>query len=1410
MAAKYPEDHRAPDVKEDSPLVEGLLMIAPLSSPLHAQLDWTKKSTVDLTPVLAPQRSEELDSYEHRTFTGHEGTSRTTSPHFLLKVSTPRSASSLAPLPGSSEKKEEDAAKKYDPPWENPKYSPQIQGIINYELNRAYQIGKDVGANLQHLDFRRELRIDIPPPIYEYDQHFVEPEEVSTVAPAPHEEERLETAAHEVPRNVTFVEVHPKPVEESVNVSINAGDLRTYLSITPNIDIEAQKLEELHNLVARNWELEAIGLVERIPPFSGDQKEKPTKHWSKAEIESDNKLKVEYLAERKQFQMSIPWKKTRPDLPNNRFSVKQRQDRVFARYSEAEKALIINTFNGYLEKGYVRKLSPEEQYETDAFYLPFFCVLNEKSETTPVRVVWDCAAKFDHRGTKKSLNSEIELTPNRLQDLFKLLLRMRKYKNVVLSDISEMFLKVVLDPADRRYHRFHFNGEEYEWLVILFGNLSSPNGSQKVIQLNCNLNGEGLDEALESVRNACYMDDVADSRPDEKQALELAQQLIRLFEQCGMKVQKFYSNSELVCKNLDQDLLAKAITFDEATHDVIYNVGRVLGMSYSVPDDCLTYAGKFRDVKEWVKGKVDICLNLNRDPEDQEPAEQSGWTKRKLTQISASVFDPLGLIAPFLVRSRVLIQRVWMLKIGWDELLPEEICTPWMEWLGQFAEIPEIKIPRWTGLKARGTSYQLHTFCDASEEGICAVTYIRVKSAKSVSSVILAAKSRVSPLKAESISRAELVACVVGVRLCAAVRETYPTVTEDTFFWTDSEVCLRWINTPARSFKAYVAHRIGEIQTHTEPRQWLHVPGVVNPADIGTRQITASELKDCQVWWEGPEFLRQEVTDWPKSKIVQELESKELKQDIFLTIEPFKKAEMDAFDKLHPKHFSVGKFGSGLNKCLIKWGHLLRAKRLFMTKREDRPLYRPIWLRHLDFKDARTFLTKQSQLEFFPEEIGLMARDLRPLAEIRGNHHSTILKFSPFLDSFGVIRSGSRLMNIPGLSYEKKHPVILHRKSDYARLVVEAAHVNYEHPVGIQAMNAAIRNEYAISGIGTLSKQIQFRCTECRKIKASVAAQLMAPLPERRSAQKLKPFDNVGLDYAGPFDIKMGRARNRKKIYVLVLTCMVTRAVHLEPTGGMTTVNVIDALSRFVDVRGVPTTLTSDNQTSFRKADRELIEWYKSIDWDHVQSATGLGFRPNSDGIQWHFNPPNAPHFGGIFEIIVKALKRALKIVVGRCDLDEEGFRTAVSKVGYMLNNRPIQMSGSISDLEPLTPNHFILGDLANAVFPPDFPEGDRTKLDRKLKYQNEIQKAVWKRFFLEVVPMLGPRTRWSQESENLKIDDVVIELDENQPRGVWRLMRISKVFPSTDGLVRKVEVTSTDNKAYNRPIAKLIPIVRN
>ena len=129
--------------------------------------------------------------------------------------------------------------------------------------------------------------------------------------------------------------------------------------------------------------------------------------------------------------------------------------------------------------------------------------------------------------------------------------------------------------------------------------------------------------------------------------------------------------------------------------------------------------------------------------------------------------------------------------IKWDDKILPKIVVHWEEWLNQVFNVPDIKIPRWTKITPR-TSYQIHTFCDASEEGT------RAKTQKGIKTTLVAAKSRVTPLKAESISKHELIGCVLGTRLCAAVKETFPASPDDTFFWTDNKVCLFWINLPQK------------------------------------------------------------------------------------------------------------------------------------------------------------------------------------------------------------------------------------------------------------------------------------------------------------------------------------------------------------------------------------------------------------------------------------------------------------------------------------------------------------------------------------------------------------------------------------------------------------------------------------
>ena len=1180
----------------------------------------------------------------------------------------------------------------------------------------------------------------------------------------------------------------------------------------PEIAIIERRIEEnleLERLIKLQWEMEAVGLAERKPRTASNSEPTP-EQWTPVQKAIDDRMKVVYLPEEKKFQMTIPWKNgEKPNFRCNRAAVKRRQEDTLNKLPPERLEKVRAIFQNYLEKDYIRKLETHEVFDEDTRYLPFFCVCDETKDTTPVRVVWDCRAIYHG----KSLNSEIEDTPNRLQDLFRVLLRLRRYQFTITSDVSEMFLRVRLDPKDRPYHRFVFDGNDYIWNSILFGNVSSPNGSQKVLSSVCDLFGKDYPEAEETLRHSLYMDDASDSRPTEERVLATAQQLIQLLDKCTMPIHKFYSNSTLVLKSLEPKLLAKQVTISDGSVDV--ETGKILGMCYnaSPEEDYLSFTGKFKSIREWAN-KTSVTK-----------VEKNKWTKRQVARAAASIYDPHGLISPFTVRSKIILQEIWKHKdLDWDDTLPREICFSWEQWMEQVFVIPQIKIERWHKDEPKAT-IQIHTFCDASEEGMCAAVYIRVKKRKSIEVNLVAAKARVSPLKAETISRLELAACVMGVRLSAAVQELYQVKPEDAFYWTDSMVSLHWINTPAKAFKAFVANRIGEIQTHTEPRQWFHVPSKENPADTGTRQISATELQERELWWKGPDFLTKPKTEWPKKTIIQSLADilpdpkildKEVKQSTFKNQEdvtplPKTKASgkvgliLTGMKLLDPHRQSVGMLWDGLKKLTRRMAYVkrfigaLRKEKRFPTRH----------LHNEELQQATKTMIRISQGESFYKEKRLMEvllrktqkSDLNLCQEAKG---SGILKFAPFLDDEGIIRSKSRLNKEEIYGFDKTYPVILNRQSGLAKLIAEQTHFEIGHPVGHNAVKARIASKYVIFGLGTLINSIKWRCVICQIRQGKPSQQLQAALPVARLGKRMRPFADTGLDYAGPFELKMGRGKARKKVWVLVLTCLATRAVHFEPTGGMETTNVLNAISRFADIRGTPETIVSDNQTSFVKADKDLQEWLKTVDFEYIQRAT-LNYR-GSHGIEWVFNPPRAPHFGGVFEIIVKAMKRALVSTIGYEDLDEEEFRTVVSKATWILNHRPIQKVGDNSDFEALTPSHFLGGIPEDAVFPPDLPH-TRSELQERLKIQIRVQQHLWERFQKEIIPELVSRSKWLYQKDNLKEGDIMVEIDEKTSRGHWKKVRITQIFTSSDNKVRRVEIRDGDGRTFMRPITNLIPL---
>ncbi len=558
------------------------------------------------------------------------------------------------------------------------------------------------------------------------------------------------------------------------------------------------------------------------------------------------------------------------------------------------------------------------------------------------------------------------------------------------------------------------------------------------------------------------------------------------------------------------------------------------------------------------------------------------------------------------------------------------------------------------------------------------------------------------------------------------------------------------------------------------------------------------------MWWKGPNFLRKPKTDWPPPFQPTNVDESiiELRQSTFVANVDIKMLPQDF--QLHPSKFSVGKIWDGFVKCLRITALVLRAVSHFKAKRHLTSLApKPITIIPLtkdEILGAENFQIKLSQAEHYQDEIRVL-KNKQELTRDTLGHSSDLIQYSPFLDTQNMLRSNSRL-TLSNLPINVTCPFILHRKSSFAKLLLFSLHFRIAHPLGLNALKAKIRENYLIHGLGTLILHIKSACLKCHKDKNIGGQQKMAALPDFRVDIPLKAFANTGLDFAGPFSIKVGRGKVRKKASVLVLTCLSVRAVHLEVCPSQDTGAVFNALSRFCDIRGVPELILSDNQTSFRSTSSELEAYVKQIDFDNLVARTAYGYK-DSKGIRWEFNPPLSPHFGGVFEIMVKATKRALKATVGEADLNEDEFRTAISGCMNLLNSRPIAQLGTVFDEPPLTPNHFLYGMCGGSLAPPAKHE-DEQPVKRWRRVQIVI-KHFWSRFLKEIIPLLQPRRKWRTETENFKVDDIVLEIDPNIPRGQWRLAKVIEVYPSPDGLVRKVKIMTSNRHEYERSIARLV-----
>ncbi|XP_060644814.1 uncharacterized protein LOC132783576 [Drosophila nasuta] len=624
---------------------------------------------------------------------------------------------------------------------------------------------------------------------------------------------------------------------------------------------------------------------------------------------------------------------------------------------------------------------------------------------------------------------------------------------------------------------------------------------------------------------------------------------------------------------------------------------------------------------------------------------------------------PLRWLAPVVIWAKIFMQEIWKQEIGWYNSLPADLTEQWTSFLQNYSSLQDIRIPRWTKYTT-GARIQFHGFYDASQSAYGAALYARVETAGQVSVSLLAAKTRVAPIKTVSLPRLELCGALLLAELSAALLPHFPAH----IFWHG------WISSHA--------------------------------TDLASRGVSPQELLASHLWWKGPEWLMHSPAQWPSSVIGLDTELK------------------CRAVKVHAAQVLCEDF-------LDRFSRFDRALRVFAYVRRFAQRFRhpkvsfPETLSSQELAEAQERLIVQAQNRVYTKECA----SLRSHNRLIGS--SDILSLNPFLDKQGVLRSCGRVRASTSLSYDERHPIILPFGCVFSRLLVSFTHQVSLYG-GNQLVMRLVRTKFWIPKLRNLVKTVIGACKTCVIHRRKLQSQLMGNLPTAR-----------------------------------------TKAIHLEATTDLTAEKFLEAFSRFVARRGCPLHMYSDNGKTFVGASSILSK-------DFVESTRTLILTTHShQSLAWHFNPPGAPHMGGLWEAGVKSFKAHFYKTVSSVKHTFEELSTLLSKIEACLNSRPLSpMSEDVSDLAALTPGHFLVGGPPLSMAEPESRE--------------DVESI---------------RNRWQRLKalhQHFCNGDMVVIREENIPPQEWRLGRVLTACPGADERVRVVDI-QTCRGVFRRPVAKLV-----
>ena len=397
-----------------------------------------------------------------------------------------------------------------------------------------------------------------------------------------------------------------------------------------------------------------------------------------------------------------------------------------------------------------------------------------------------------------------------------------------------------------------------------------------------------------------------------------------------------------------------------------------------------------------------------------------------------------------------------------------------------------------------------------------------------------------------------------------------------------------------------------------------------------------------------------------------------------------------------------------------------------------------------------------------------------------------------------LIVCGDRLQ-FSDLPESGKRPIILPAKDELVEKLILHVHCTNSHSPQDTTI-AILRERFYIIHFREEVRRALKKCVVCRHFSTHPIQQKMGVLPPERVTPALA-FTDIGLDFTGPVYIKNEETGKMRKAYICIFTCTHSRMVHFELTNNMTTEEFLAALRRMINRRGWCRKIISDNQLTFKKAEKiirlsVLSHVKRQMDDDRVQSYL------SENGITWSYITERSPHRGAFYERLNRSLKEPLRKVLGRSRLNYAELYTVLTDIEAALNQRPLTYLGSDPrNLQAITPSHLAIGRALRTV--PAIPDDPNASISKRYKYLQMLLRHFWKRWSTGYLPTLAKRHKWPAVCPGPKIGDVCLITEENTTRPSWILGRIIEAIPSKDGLVRTFKL-KTASGILTRPVQRL------